>query len=239
MRQIILAFLLIISVINVSFAGVNEDLLFYGVEKNDINLVKRAVDKGAAINYFKYGSTSLNQAVGKYDGSLEIVKFLLDKGANPNLGIAYGYGVPNFLRAVTRANDKRNENYGAALLQLLIRARANIHIQDSFGNNAIHYVCFSDDPNEKLLKFLIAGKININHQNNNGETPIMCLIIKPLEYSTFSHSFTYTNASRREVTKILYDSGANFNLKNKQNLTALQIAVKVNDQEMVKILSQY
>ena len=67
---------------------------------------------------------------------------------------------------------------------------------------------------------------------------MMKLIIIPPDY-TIHRTIDYNNPTRVEAGRVLYNSGANLKLKDNQNRTALQLALKYNDHMMIKFLSRF
>lgn len=72
----------LIFLLNTQFskADANEDL-FSAIESNNINAVINAVNKGADVNAKNFEGTSVLH-LAAFGGNLEIVKYLVGKGAN-------------------------------------------------------------------------------------------------------------------------------------------------------------
>ena len=66
--------------------------LHYAINEYKIEMVKKLIDKGANIEMFdSYGNNVLARAVLTSKGRGDIIKFLLEKGANPNIPNYKGY----------------------------------------------------------------------------------------------------------------------------------------------------
>ncbi len=66
--------------------------LHYAINEYRVDMVRRLIDKGANIEMFdSYGNNVLARAVLTSKGWGEIIKFLLEKGANPNIPNYKGY----------------------------------------------------------------------------------------------------------------------------------------------------
>ena len=66
--------------------------LHYAINEYRVDMVRRLIDKGANIEMFdSYGNNVLARAVLTSKGRKEIIKFLLEKGANPNIPNYKGY----------------------------------------------------------------------------------------------------------------------------------------------------
>eukprot|EP01060_Flectonema_neradi_P000707 TRINITY_DN10436_c1_g1_i1.p1 TRINITY_DN10436_c1_g1~~TRINITY_DN10436_c1_g1_i1.p1 ORF type:complete len:244 (+),score=31.22 TRINITY_DN10436_c1_g1_i1:465-1196(+) len=102
-------------------------------------------------------------------------------------------GVTPLIAAVCRGEDQ------AALL--LIKYGANVNATGRNDNSALHLA-----PLEMLETLLDAGA-NINHQNGNGDTPLLL-------------SLAQTNSSY-EAARIFVKRGANVSIPNKRGITAM------------------
>ena len=66
--------------------------LHYAINEYRLDMVKRLIDRGANIEMFdSYGNNVLARAVLTSKGRRDIIKFLLEKGANPNIPNYKGY----------------------------------------------------------------------------------------------------------------------------------------------------
>jgi len=63
---------------------VNQELLS-AIDKNEINLVRELISKGADVNFIRHSNTPLIRACAL--GNLEMIKLLIKEGADPNLRI--------------------------------------------------------------------------------------------------------------------------------------------------------
>ena len=133
----------------------------------------------------KDGKNLLYQAVllGKKDS---IISVLIEKGVNLNLQNENGY-TPLAL-AIMQSN-----NPDAAKLLINYGAKTNI-VDKLLGRNPLHWAAIRQKDKE-LIQLLIDTGININQQDNNGETPLT------LAY----------RANNIEVANLLVQSGASIN----------------------------
>ncbi len=121
--------------------------------------------------------------------------------------------------------DNQNNNGMSALMhfvgellleavQLLIENGAQINLEDSTGNNALHYLFLSKEfvtlhsveHYAEICKELIEAGICINKQNNKGKTPLMLLV------KCFSSSLSPLDQAEPYLSLIplFIKSGANF-----------------------------
>jgi ankyrin repeat protein len=68
------------------------------------------------------------------------------------------------------------------------------------------------------IKHLIEYGANVNHQNKDGNTPLILVCDKGL----FT-SIQYTLQDIRSIIAILLDAGADINIKNNRNKTAFDV----------------
>jgi ankyrin repeat protein len=210
--------------------------------KGDLETVKSLLKAGANINHHKEnGWTALQCAVNmkKWDtanylldnnakvdikqknGDMvlhgaaryakpELVKKILDKGANINAQTKY-YGTP-LCMAVTENNT--------AVVKLLLERGADVNaVVGGSLDTPLHIA--ANDENTDILKMLLSKKPNLNPQDKYGRTP--------LHRSVYSHGAT---------TKLLLDSGADRNIKDKKGLTPLATALKYKQYVVAGILKQ-
>ncbi len=144
----------------------------------------------------KYRNTQLFYAV--YKGHLEIVKLLLEKGANVNAKDKYG-DTP-----LLRATKQRH----LEIVKLLLDKGADVNEKDKYGDTPLLSAVEID--HLEIVKLLLEKGANVNAKNMNGYTPLM----------------RATENGHLEMVKLLLDRGANVNEKNKNNYeTSLHWAV--------------
>lgn len=222
-RQIILAFLLVATPFQ-AFAWRNdrnvsdETKLSVAVLRGNLEDVKLLILKGAVdVNTKdKLGSTALINASS--EGHLEIVKFLVSKGADLNIKNKYGY---------TALMKAANEGH-LEVVKFLVKSGADVNIKDKSGDTALHNAIDlfmetlkvstykgketkSATLNEAIkkhtdiAKFLIDNGADVNAKNDNGDT----VLIKA------------SNSGNLDIVKYLVKNGTDVNAKNNQNKTAL------------------
>jgi len=105
----------------------------------------------------KEGNTALNEAANK--GHLEVVKFLLDNGADVDLRNATGKTPLH--RAV--ASSK------LAIVRILLESCANKDAQDMFGYTPLHYGAFHGAV--ECVKLLVENKADLTLKERTGKLP--------------------------------------------------------------------
>ena len=179
------------------------------------------------------------------DVNLDIIKLLIEKGANVN-HINYD-GTSILMEAMNRMN-------GFELARILIENGADVNHKNNSKNTCTHLIIdewyhkeewnednagemqvnkFSESNGEKILQLLIDNGADINTKNNMGMTPLMHYALKGEE----------------RLVKILLENGADINAKSE--MTAFDLAgsedIKTlikdtknnNPQKLVKLLSNF
>ena len=130
-------------------------------------------------------------------GNVEIVEFLLQHGAKPNI----------------RDSQKRtplmmmDEDAGPEMLQLLISYGARVDLVDKQKNNVLHYLAAAEDTSEVLRQLIISGA-NINAVNRQRKSALMA---------------ASENGNLTMVT-LLLEYGADVHLRDKADADAWELA---------------
>jgi len=185
--------------------------------------IKVLIDGGADVNAqsicgWNPLSLFINNSISA--SSLEGLKILFDNGADINIQNLTEQLTPLMLACKVYPGDCST----ACLSYLIERKEINLNVQCLQGWTALMYaVAYSRDPKpvELLLK---AWEINLNIQNNDGDTALM-LSLKFLK-----------NDIRM---KMLLKAGADVNIRNNQDQTALIIACMNLDEPRIKSLLKY
>ena len=189
----------------------------------------------------------------------DMVKYLLDKGANPNT--ANNENKTALMIAIA------NNNFDIS--KLLIQQGANINTKDEYGYTALMRAAMIGS--YEMVKFLLENDANINTKDNDGNTvlyyniyyadygelenakKIFNLLIKygadvntkdNYGASLLDTAYTTELALNREMFKVLVENG--FDLESRidggehspddYDYTPLMIAAAINDYDMVKFL---
>ncbi|MBQ6198995.1 MAG: ankyrin repeat domain-containing protein [Bacteroidales bacterium] len=140
----------------------NNSLEYNSILKNiysgDFEFLSSNLDSIANINETDCnGDTLLKHAVVYHRHRL--VKFLLDKGANPDI---IGKDLFPPIHASIQSGD-------LFMTQMLCDAGANLNITDRFGNNALFRALFSHCRwSHHLIAYLLEIGVDPNHKNNSG-----------------------------------------------------------------------
>ncbi len=167
-------------------------------------------------------------------GHLEIIRLLLDAGADPNRISAYGNSsaltdaieqnhlevVALLLKAGAKVNtpveDKRTALHYAIrqknpdLIQSLLKAGADVNAQDYWGGTVLHEA--AESGSAKLVAQVIAAGADLNVPlKRDRVTALMLAVPHP------------------ECLKLLLDAGADASLRNKEKKSALDLAKEYPD----------
>ena len=237
-----------------------ETLLHRAVGEGHLVVVKLLLEKGADIHAKDSSdSTPLHMRVGrrmresivfgaplhavkeyKEEEYMEVVKLLLEKGANVNVQDIHGR-TPLYWAA---------QNGYTEIVKLLLEKGADVNARDNDGNTPLHWAVGACDL--EIVKLLLEKGANENHQDNNSITPLHSAVktgnielIKLLlekganlensPITTISSSKILTN-EHIEIEKLLLKKGINVYIKDNDGNTTLSLAAQQGDFESVKLL---
>jgi hypothetical protein len=144
-----------------------DTLLREAIEHANLKTAKLAIDKGAKINavFSMFGDqTPLWQALTLWQRnatSKEMVLFLLEHGADPNIA---GYAG---VRPLERCIDEKPDS---EIIDALLKSKANVNLADDEGNTTLHYAV--KQVNADLLTEILKSGAKINAKNKKGYTPM-------------------------------------------------------------------
>lgn len=152
----------------------------------------------------KKGKSYLHKAV--YYDAQDLIKALLDKGADIN--IIDMYGETPLHQAVRTKNTM--------IARFLINNKASLEIKDKEGRTPLLLAC-SGKFDKRMIELLVEKGASINTLNKRGNSILHELIDK-------ADTRKWGRRSTRDMLKFLIDKGANKNIKNTLGLTPLQTA---------------
>lgn len=229
-------------------------------EDGDLQGVKRCIEEnGADINYTDCRETALIRASQK--GYLEIVKYLISKGANVNLGnftaliwaseegyleivkvlvengadINYQGFMPSSGTALTRAS----QNGHFEIVKVLVEAGADVNIT-YLNKTALEYSATDEiwdylKPKTNDIN-LTKALYNFISRNNLGK--VKYLIESGVDINADNGGFLReaSGGGKLEIVKFLIEKGANVNAKDNDGFIALKFASGRGWLEVVKYL---
>jgi ankyrin repeat protein len=196
-----------------AYTSDNIEQLIKACSRGKIEEARRLIDQGADVNgRDKAGDTPLTTAVRR--GKAEIVELLLAKGADPNL--KDGLGDPPLYTAVKTWKK-------IAIAKSLLDRGADPNLAGQMGNTPLIEVARWGETN--LVTFLLKHGADPNKKGHLGATPLIAACIT-------------TSAGRTPTLKALIDGGADVTLKDQFGFTALTVAKRNKNEELVKFLTE-
>ena len=181
--------------------------------KGQVNEVRALLRKGAKVDEkHPAGLTALMVAAG--EGKAEVVKVLLNAGANPNVSVQTPHA--GEITLLSWAVLSRN----LMVVQSLVKAGAEVNPRTRDGSTPLMMaVNFGSVP---MIKTLLAGGADVNFRIFNGYTALMVA----------------SDRHEPAIARILIAAGADVNAKNNFGETALYLAMKEENSEVVAVLKR-
>jgi ankyrin repeat protein len=184
------------------------------LKNNDLALL--LMDLGANPTILdKHGKNFLFYAISKGINNINIIHKAVSlgcdinsrSGANKTLLME---SITNFLKT-----PKDNTELKAAHLEMikeLIQLGVNVDALDNNNENAFFLVTRSED-RDLINSFLENCKVNFNHQNNQGDTVLLILVLNGIRNS--------------DLIRLYLERGANPDLENKTGKTIIEILIDI------------
>lgn len=184
--------------------------LHYSIGEGYTEVATLLLEHGADVNAKqKNGITPLH--IASLKGHIKALKFLLEKGAEVNAREEQG------LTALHAAASKGD----AEAISLLIEKRADVNAKDEKGSTPLHLAAFNGHIQALKLLLFFNKDVDVNAQNEDGSTPL--------------HMVSRYNI---EVVELLLELNADISLKNKENDTPLDIALKAGHAAIATLLRE-
>jgi ankyrin repeat protein len=217
----------------------------------DIEKVKLLTERGADVNARAATGVTALMVAARYRGNVETVRLLLKKGAKPNAD--KGVEVRNDATALFFAVMAGDVQTAGALLEAGARLGDRMKILGRFAQSPMMYAVFLEpamveyliskgvNPNEvdddkisplswatiannvRMVQSLLARGAQVNHVDNFGMTPLL-----------YAASIDFGDTA---VLEKLIAAGADVSAKNKEGLTALDLAKSYRHQAMASLLA--
>jgi ankyrin repeat protein len=213
---------------------VNQSLI-QAIQDGNIDLAVVLIDEGGAnVNHGDYelslltletGNTAIHYAaMSRYREDINLVKMLLERGANPNIRNWFWQSP---LHTAILENFKPPRSLDR--LKCLLDNGAYVEVRDRFGHKPIHDACNHLYPDPKLVKLLIDHGADVNTTTRDKESALH-----------FSCDFRIHRENPNvEVVELLLKHGANVNAIDKNGKTPLFLAKSNGYVEVVKLLEKY
>ncbi|MBP5427580.1 MAG: ankyrin repeat domain-containing protein [Clostridiales bacterium] len=200
--------------------------LMWACKHNNLNLVRILINAGAytTINAISKNSSTALMIAGKY-GSAELVKYLVENGADVNLIEEFELGIMKVLKGfypgelvghtVLRCMFERND---INMINYLLNKGARLDSRDSLGCTELMQACLKNDT--VMANSLIDLNANVNAENIFGDTP--------LKYACDNNNM--------ELVNYLVETGADINQKNLTEETVLMSVCEQGNSNLAKYL---
>ncbi|MBX7057207.1 MAG: ankyrin repeat domain-containing protein [Leptospirales bacterium] len=155
------AFILIV-VLMVRCNSADPERILSAAKQGDLPTVRKAIERGFDVNTRIRGHESLLDTAAM-NGHVELVRYLLESGANPNVADRGGWTALHF-----GVNCTEGERETREIVSLLLQRGANVNAQDSTGFTPLMYAATKMDG--ELVRMLLRGGADPNIKNSVGMT---------------------------------------------------------------------
>lgn len=196
---------------NKLFKSLNKSLLA-AVRKGDIDTARELIEKGANVDY----KDNDGKSVLEYSlNNIEMLKLLLENGADPNIIIIRHYLIPGQELIFDIVN--RNEtDQNVEILKLLLEYGADPNVKHERGNTPL----FNALSKPRMFNLLLENGADPNVNNKGGYTVLYIAVMY----------------AKENIIDDLINHGADLNIKTRSGTTALMSAIEKNNIEITKKL---
>ncbi len=186
-----------------------DTLLVRAIWDENVGEVRRLLAAGEDVNFLDESTETLPLGEAARSGEPELLRTILDAGADPNGRSSGG-------RTALMMLD--NEDADAGMVRALIAAGAKVNLKDEEGNTALHVA--AEFEKAEVLSALIEAGAKVNASNKEGKTPLMVA----------------AEEGSLDNVKALIAAGADPNHRSKEGETALKLAREYEYWEIVAAL---
>lgn len=221
---------------------VEEEPLLLAIEAGDVEGLRRLLS--VPVKFGRIARATLHLSSAVKGGNREIVRLLLDAGADPN------FLVQGNDPALLSLSDKATPE----LVQDLILAGAKLNARDDNGSNAL--IIASRSSNELVVKELINAGVQVNANNSAGETALFAAarentvgVVTLLLNAGINVNATNDHGDNAllstlpngsfENFKLLVDRGSDWTLVNDDGQTALILAAENEQPDIASFLIEH
>ncbi|RLA71506.1 MAG: hypothetical protein DRG30_08490, partial [Epsilonproteobacteria bacterium] len=216
---------------------VGHTALMLAAQKGNLNIMKLLFEKGASITMVDADGASALHHACRYNGSVDVVQFLLDQNLDINIETKKGQ-TPLWVSA---------EFDNLPIAKYLIEYGANINVQDAEGNSPLHRA--AKRGHKKIIVLLLLKGTNKELKNKEGLDALE-LAVKKHSYSKdayqkiFSGQYDDSLLDKKHIFSfknlndiLLYAvNGGDLHMKNENDDSLLHIAAGEYGNEIVKYL---
>ena len=188
------------------------DELMNAISKGDMKALEKLVKDDTDLNKQYDKITPLGLAAARNDK--EMVKFLVEKGADINLEDGYGY------TPLIKAMKYRNIDLAKNIVDLKPDLNA---ICSATGDTPLTYLAREVWFGTDLCYYMIKNGADVNKKNDNGDTPLIVAVQNVV--------------GSYGMLGVIINMGADYNIKNKEGKTAMDIVMEENDKSALHHLN--
>ena len=189
--------------------------IFDAAQKGSVKDIEYYIKRGATVNEKDSVGTPLIFWAATWNTDADVMKYLIDNGADVNAKYQDGISTPLSKAVVFNSNVE--------IHQMLIENGADVNVKSDQGRTPLHDVFIWDKFDFDVMKLMIEKGADVNAKNDDGETPFFTALRKRKDDS--------------DAIKYLIDHGADVNAKNQFGDTPLYFtAYSVRNAEVLKHL---
>uniref|UniRef100_UPI003F4B051F ankyrin repeat domain-containing protein n=1 Tax=Brachyspira catarrhinii TaxID=2528966 RepID=UPI003F4B051F len=180
------------------------DELMNAISKGDMKALEKLIKDDTDLNKQYDKITPLGLAAARNDK--EMVKFLVEKGADINLEDGYGY------TPLIKAMKYRNIDLAKNIVDLKPDLNA---VCSATGDTPLTYLAREVWFGTDLCYYMIKNGADVNKKNDNGDTPLIVAVQNVV--------------GSYGMLGVIINMGADYNIKNKEGKTAMDIVMEEDD----------
>ncbi|KAJ5066859.1 cyclin-dependent kinase inhibitor 2c-related [Anaeramoeba ignava] len=207
-------------------------------QKSNLDLIKLFIGPNFPIDQIIFQTKTSLIAACQNQADLDVIEFLLEKGANVNF-------IDDTKKTPLHHLCCSNPNDLSAKIHLLFKYHPNLNLKDKSGKTPLHYLCSNSQ--FSLIKFLVENGADVNIQDSNFLSPIFYLSFKKSSIDIFNflidHRASIYYTARKgnqlihqvckkkpslEMLQILIKKGTNVNSQTYRSKTPIYFAIKHN-----------
>jgi ankyrin repeat protein len=191
----------------------NQSMIHFAAESGNLEFFKYILSK----NFDVYEKNVFGKSVLHLSRSKDITAYLLEE-------LSFDVNERDYqgivaLMDVFSINDFQKQN---SIIKYLVEKGADVNAQSNLGTTPIYMAAFAGDYD--AVKFLIENGANVNICDASNSTPL------------HAAAFSGNTVENPMIVKLLLDSGADKTIKDDNGRIPLELAINVNNIEIINLL---